>query len=86
MLHWGVEARANMRLVDTPHRRRNPRLDLPRRENERPIRELAESAQGHHESHVEDGGEDGRGVEGLVGLLCGGYFAVLVGLVELGKG
>lgn len=31
-----------MVLVDAPHRRRNPRLDLPRRENERPVREQQE--------------------------------------------
>ena len=66
-----------------PHRRRNPRLDHPRRENERPVRKLETQDKRHDESYVEDGAEDGRGVEGLGGVLCDCYFAVLVGVVGL---
>jgi hypothetical protein len=70
-------------IVNPPHRRRNPRLDFSRRKNERPIRELEIQDQGHYESHVENGAEDGGGVEGLAGVLCCCYTAVLVGVVAL---
>jgi hypothetical protein len=61
-----------------PHRGRDPRLLETGRLNERLLRKQPAETQRNHESNVEDGGEDWGRVEGMAGLLCGGYTSVLV--------
>lgn len=65
------------------HRRRDPLLLLPRRHHERQLRQHAAAVAGHDESHVKDGGEDGRGVEGVGAVFFGGVGCFCVCVVVL---
>lgn len=83
----GQEADMHPFAVNKRHRRRDQRLDGSGGEDERPVRRHAQPATGHDEQDAADGGADGRGLEGLGGLLRLRHCAFLVRAILLkGKG
>ena len=69
-LHWG----------------RDPLFFVPCGQYERFLRQHARAVAGDDEPHVEDGGEDGRGVEGLAGVFRGGLVGFCLCLAVLRRG
>lgn len=67
----------------TRYWRRDPRLDCPRGEDERLVRQHEGAVAGDNEQDVENGGEDGCWLESLVRLLRRCHTAILVRVVIL---
>lgn len=70
-------------LDDGSHRRRDPRLIRPRREDERRLRTDATAAARHHEPDAADGGEDRRRLARLAGLFRRRHHALHIRLALL---